>query len=117
MNVIEIIALSSGAHRNTQDINYIPEGYAQIPDDMPLPDIFPFVNIEVADEVRYTEKSVYNEATGETKIERIPYTVKVVASMTEGIVPPPDPVPEKPENNQLTAEQMAAAIMEGVNSI
>ena len=117
MNVIEIIALSSGAHRNTQDINYIPKGYAQIPDDMPIPDTFPFVNIKVADETRYTEKSVYNEVTEMWEIKNIPYTVKVVTSMTEGTMPPSDPVPEEPENNELTAEKMAAAIMEGVNSI
>lgn len=117
MNVIEIIALPNGAHRNTQDINYIPEGYAQIPDNMPIPDTFPSVNIEVGDETRYTEKRVYNEQTEEYETEKIPYTVKVVTSMTEGIVPPPDPVPEEPGSNELTAEQMAAAIMEGVNSI
>ena len=117
MNVIEIIALSSGAHRNTQDINYIPKGYAQIPDDMPIPASMPFVNIEVADETRYTEKPVYNEQTEEYETEKIPYIVKVVTSMTAGVVPPPDPIPEEPENNELTAELLASAIMEGVNSI
>lgn len=94
MRVIEINALENGAHRNQSGINRIPEGYAQIPDDIVIPDTFPFVNIEVTDEVRYTEKSVYNEKTEETEIERIPYTVKVVTSMTEGIVPPVEPVPE-----------------------
>lgn len=94
MKIIEIEALENGAHRNQTGINHVPEGYAQIPDDMPIPDTFPFVNIEVADEVRYTEKSVYNEDTEETIIEKIPYTVKVVTSMTAGVVPPPEPIPE-----------------------
>ena len=115
MKVIEIKALSNGAHRNQTGINFIPEGYAQIPDDMPIPDTFPFVNIEVGDETRYTEKRVYNEETEEYDTEMIPYTVKVVTNMTEGVVP--EPIPEEPENNELTAEQMATAIMEGVNSI
>jgi len=115
MKVIEIKALSNGAHRNQAGINYIPDGYAQIPDDMPIPDTFPFVNIEVGDETRYTERSVYNEETEEYETEKTPYTVKVVTSMTAGVVP--EPIPEEPENNELTAEQMATAIMEGVNSI
>lgn len=103
MNIIEIKPLFNGAHNNqTSTIDYIPEGYAQIPDDMPIPDTFPFVNIEVADEVRYIEKPVYNEETEETETERIPYTVKVVTSMTEGIVPPVEPVPEaKPTTDEI----------------
>ena len=116
MKIIEIEALPNGGHRNQEEINYIPEGYAQIPDDMLIPSTFPFVNIEVGEETRYTEKRVYNEAIGEYDVERVPYTVKVVTSMTAGVVPP-EPAPEEPENNELTAEQMAAAIMEGVNSI
>ena len=95
MRTIEIEALPNGAHNNqTSNINYIPEGYAQIPDDMPIPDTFPFVNIEVGDETRYTEKRVYNEQTEEYETEKIPYTVKVVTRMTEGIVPPVEPVTE-----------------------
>ena len=94
MKIIEIKALENGAHRNQSGINYIPEGYAQIPDYMPIPDTFPFVNIEIGEETRYTEKRVYNEEAEEYESEKTPYTVKVVTSMTEGVVPPVEPVPE-----------------------
>jgi hypothetical protein len=108
MRIIEIISQANGSHNNqTSTIDYIPEGYAQIPDDMPIPDTFPFVNIEVADEVRYTEKQVYNEETEETEIEKIPYTVKVVTSMTEGVVPPPEPIPEA----EATTDEIINALL------
>lgn len=110
MKIIEIKALPNGSHRNQEGINHIPEGYAHIPDEMPIPDTFPFVNIEVADEVRYNEVPHYNEETEETEIERIPYTVKVVTSMTPGVVPEPEPTPEpKPTTEELIN------IMLGVN--
>lgn len=97
MRIIEIKALENGGHNN-QNANFvkIPEGYALIPDDMPIPDTFPFVNIEVAEETRYNEVKHYNEETDEETVERIPYTVMVVTSMTAGVVPerPPEPIPE-----------------------
>lgn len=119
MNIIEIKPLSNGAHNNQfGSFKNVPSGYAQIPDDMSIPDTFPFVNIEVADEVRYTEKSVYNEQTEEYKTEKIPYTVKVVTSMTEGIVPPVEPVPEPDSGDEpVTWNELAKAYEEGVNSI
>lgn len=97
MRIIEIKALDNGSHRNqTGGVSQIPEGYAQIPDDMPIPDTFPFVNIEVAEETRYNEVKHYNEETDEETVERIPYTAMVVTSMTAGVVPerPPEPIPE-----------------------
>lgn len=69
MRIIEIEALSNGAHRNQQgDISVIPAGWARIPDGMEIPDTFPFVNIEVEGQV--------------------------VTSMTAGVVPEPEPEPE-----------------------
>ena len=62
MRIIEVNALSNGAHRNQSgDFKTAPSGWAMIPDDMVIPDTFPFVNIEVDGQV--------------------------VTSMTEGIVP------------------------------
>ena len=107
MNVIEITAFKDSAHHNVQDINYIPEGYAQIPDDMPIPDTFPFVNVEVADDTRYIEKRVYNEETEKYEVEKIPYTVKVVTKMTEGVVPPPEPIPE----GEATTDEIIDALL------
>lgn len=53
MKLIEIATLSNGAHNN-QTINgaspetfAVPEGWAIIPNELAIPDTFPFVNIEV----------------------------------------------------------------------
>ena len=65
MIIIEITALSNGAHRNqTGTFSAIPSGWAEIPDSIAIPDTFPFVNIEV---------------DGQT-----------VTAMTAGVIPAPD---------------------------
>lgn len=47
MRIVEIAALENGAHRNqTGAFSEIPEGWAVIPEDMALPDTFPFVFLE-----------------------------------------------------------------------
>lgn len=95
MRIIEILPLENGAHRNqTGNLDKVPEGYAQIPEDMTIPDTFPFVDIEVTEETRYNEVARYNEETGETVIEQVPYTVPVVSKMTAGVMPDPVPLPE-----------------------
>ena len=47
MKIIEINALTNGAHRNQSGANVLPEGWAIIPDDAIIPESFPFVDIEV----------------------------------------------------------------------
>ena len=65
MKIIEITALSNGAHRNqTGTFSAVPDGWAAIPENIVIPDTFPFVSIEV---------------NGQT-----------VTSMTAGIIPVPD---------------------------
>ena len=65
MRIIEISALSNGAHRNqTGTFSAVPSGWAEIPDSIAIPDTFPFVNIEV---------------DGQT-----------VTAMTAGVIPAPD---------------------------
>ena len=65
MIIIEITALSNGAHRNqTGTFSAVPSGWAEIPDSIAIPDTFPFVNIEV---------------DGQT-----------VTAMTAGVIPAPD---------------------------
>lgn len=65
MRIIEIAALSNGAHRNqTGTFSTVPDGWAVIPESIVIPDTFPFVSIE---------------ADGQT-----------VISMTAGIIPIPD---------------------------
>lgn len=69
MRIIEINALSNGAHRNqVGSFPVIPTGWAVIPDSMAIPDTFPFVTIVVQ---------------GST-----------VAAMAAGTVPEPEPQPE-----------------------
>ena len=69
MKIIEIQALTNGAHRNqTGSFHTIPDGWAEVPSSIEIPDTFPFVNIEV---------------DGQT-----------VTSMNAGTVPEPEPEPE-----------------------
>ena len=88
MKIIEIIALENGAHRNQfGDIGIVPEGWAVIPEDMEIPNTFPFVDIEVED--------------------------GTVVSMKAGVMPEPIPEPE-PEPSQmdvLEAQVMYTAMM------
>lgn len=75
MKIIEIAALSNGAHRNQNGgATVVPSGWAIIPDNIVIPDTFPFVDIEVKD--------------------------GVVVSMTAGTVPEP----EQPEPAKLREE-------------
>lgn len=98
MKIIEIAALSNGAHNN-QTINGVdpaafpvPEGWAIIPEDMETPN-FPFGEVTV-DETQ---------------------TPPVVTSWTPGESPEPEPVPE-PEIEASVWDELAAAYTEGVNS-
>ena len=53
MNIIEIIPLENGGHRN-QTVNgniNVPEGWAVIPEDMAIPSTFPFVHLTVDNQV------------------------------------------------------------------
>lgn len=69
MRIIEIKALSNGAHRNqTGGLVEIPDGWAMIPDEIEIPETFPFVDITVDG--------------------------NVVTSMTAGVVPEPEIEPE-----------------------
>lgn len=50
MRVIEIAPLPNGGRNNSMGFeSTVPEGWAIIPENMPIPDTFPFVNITVAD--------------------------------------------------------------------
>ena len=83
MKLIEITALSNGAHRNqTYNGSTVPDGWAVIPDGMAVPDTFPFVNLTV---------------DGQT-----------VTSMTAGTIPEPEPEPEpEPTAEDITLDLMA----------
>ena len=69
MLIIEIQPLENGSHRNqTCNLNTIPEGWAEVPPEISVPDTFPFVDIEV--------------------------NGQIVIDMTAGTVPEPEPEPE-----------------------
>lgn len=93
MRIIEIEALENGAHRNQmafRDVE-IPEGWAVIPDDIEIPETFPFVHVY---------------ASG-----------KEVTDLTPGIVPPPEPTPPTPDPEGEIWDELAEAIRNGVNSV
>lgn len=98
MTIIKIEPHSNGAHDNctyndvSPDTFQVPEGYAIVPDDMPIPETFPFVNITVT----------------KTKPPR-------VKTMTAGVVPPPEPVPYVPTTEERLAavESAMLAVMIG----
>ena len=79
MVIIEIKALENGAHRNQTVMGSVlpPDGWAVIPEDIEIPETFPFVNIDAAD--------------------------GIVTAMTAGTVPVPEP---KPEPEPTVNEQM-----------
>lgn len=92
MRIVEIQALDNGAHRN-QTVSgavAVPDGWAEIPADLAIPETFPFVDL-VVDGQR-------------------------VVSMTAGVVPDPEPQPEPEptETEQLRADVDFLAAMAGV---
>ncbi len=89
MRIIEIIALSNGAHKNQSgDFASIPEGWAVIPDDMETPN-FPYGEVEVA------------EVDG----------VMTVTKWTAGVIPEPEPTHE----SEPTAEEKLNALVGGMS--
>jgi hypothetical protein len=95
MIIIELTPLKNGAHRNqtTSGVFPVPNGWAAIPEDMEIPETFPFVGVEAQD--------------------------GIVTALTPGTVPEPQPEPEpiptvdarvsKLENeNKLLKEQVSA---------
>lgn len=86
MRIIEIAPLENGAHRNQNGgLSVVPSGWAVIPDDMTIPDTFPFVNITVKD--------------------------GTVTSMTAGTVPEVEPVEEEPTQLDVLEAQVTYTAM------
>ena len=103
MYIIKIEQLESGCHDNQQINGAVvpPEGWAIIPDNINIPDTYPFVDftVELNDEDGYfyvTSMTANQEAYDE-------YMKEI-------------PEPVGPEEDD-TWDSMAAAIMEGVNEV
>lgn len=93
LRIIELAPQSNGAHAN-QTINeiawdggeipdWIPDGWGIIPDEVEIPDTFPFVGVE---------------AEG-----------RIITALTPGEVPPPGPEPEQ----TYSAEDLMSALLGG----
>lgn len=98
MQIIEIQARLNGAHRNQsgEGTLSIPEGWAVIPEDMELPESFPFVDIETE---RYTPEDAE------------PYMVVTVMTAREVPEPEPEPEPEPTQLDRVEAQAMYTALM------
>ena len=89
MLIIEIQPLENGAHRNqTCNLNTIPEGWAEVPPEISVPDTFPFVDIEV--------------------------NGQIVIDMTAGTVPEPEPEPEPEPTLEDRVSSIETAIERGL---
>lgn len=97
MTIIKIEPNELGGHENNTcetGVIDVLEGWAVVPEDMEIPETFPFVGIEV-DETQ---------------------TPPVVTSMTPGIKPPPEPEQYVPttEDRLAAVESAMLAMMMGV---
>ena len=92
MRIIEVKAQENGAHRS-QTCGWLPEGYAIIPEDVEIPESFPFVKV--------------------TTVEKD--GLLYVKKLTKQTVPDPEPeVPEITVEERLEAvEEAILALMEG----
>lgn len=134
MKMLEIAALPNGAHRNQTYHGTLLAGWAVIPDDLVLPETFPFVEVEVKDVAYSREVEVLRDVvkqrevvtideTGEevttleeyteqelvTEVEY--YDLPTVVSMTEGIVPEPVQEPETPTQLDRVEAQVTYTAM------
>ena len=113
MRIVEIKALSNGAHRNqTGSFKIVPDGYAVIPDNLETPN-FPFGEFETKDEDIIEVETIDGE-----EVEKVVGTIKVVTKWVAGTIPEPtpEPIPES-ETKELSIDDLATAILEGVNEV
>lgn len=114
MKLIEIAALENGAHRNQEihtmeflsDLMEVPEGYAVIPEDMEIPDTFPFVNLKAEMVTRSIDAYIDKEGN---RIPEILERMEVV-EMTPGEMPPPEPEPPRePSESEILSAMLGLA--------
>lgn len=111
MWIVNLETYLNGSHDNhrADHITAVPEGWAMIPEDFPVPSTFPFVSIE-AEEITYTRKVEAEGEDGEIITEYVPYSVRTVTAMTEGVVPPVHE-PEPTWSEQMEAQITYTAMM------
>lgn len=102
MTIIQIEAQSNGAHANQTTsipLTKIPEGWAVVPEDLTIPNTFPFLDLTA-------EKITVDPDThpvNENEVDQL----WVVTSMTPGVVPDPEPIPEPDPTAEEDLMQMA----------
>ena len=142
MHVICLTPVEVGVYNDHRAEHIIapPEGWAYIPDDMPLPSTFPRLGSLEAEELTYTrmvevQKTRYVpvldndgnpmlDEAGEPITQPEPYTDKApqeykmmtVTHMTEGTLPEVVPEPE-PATELSVWDELDAAYQEGVDSV
>ena len=119
MWIVSLTPNPNGSHNDhrADHITSVPEGWAMIPEGFPVPDTFPFVDIEAEDVTYYNEVEVpaqrevpvlddegnpvldevgnpLTETEEYTDTKQVPYTMMTVTAMTPGLVPEPVPEPE-----------------------
>lgn len=149
MKIIKVAALENGAHKN-QTINgeiHVPEGWAVIPNDMELPQTFPFVNITAEEVTHYREVPIMKDVPktrevpqydeeGNAVLDDEGNPVMVTEKYTEQEIVTeqepytimtvtsmtegvmPEPIPEPdPIAEVANYDELAKAIQEGVNEV
>lgn len=94
MIIIELTPLKNGAHRNqtTSGLLSVPNGWAVIPEDMEVPETFPFVSVEAINGVvtALTPGTVPDPqpepAPAPTQLDRIEAQVAYTAMMTDTLM-------------------------------
>lgn len=119
MNIVEIIALDNGAHRNQSWDNpsEVIEGWAIVPDELETEN-FPFGEIEVEDRtftrdvVKTREVSNENgEVETEEYVEQEEYAVPYVTKWTALPIPEPEPKEEVPTQLDIIEAQVTYTAM------
>lgn len=111
MRIIELQALPNGAHRNQNSSTglFVPEGWAIIPDDMKIPDSFPFVDVEVESVVvtKLTAREVPNESNDGERLERIAELKRLLTETDYVIIKIAEGVATKEEYAEIIAQRQA----------
>lgn len=121
MHIICLTPLEEGVYNDcaAEHITMPPEGWAYIPEDMPLPSTFPRLGSLEAEELTYT-RSVEVQTENGTATETHEYKMMTVTSMTVGRMPEiiPDAEPTKTTEQRLAdVESDVGELSEALNMI
>lgn len=107
MHIICLTPVEEGVYNDhsAEHITMPPEGWAYIPEDMPLPSTFPRLGSIEAEEVTYIREVEVQTEDG-TGTETQEYKMLTVTAMTEGTLP--EVIEEEPEP---TAQEDTDAMM------